>query len=130
MEKFIEILKDISAFVLPFVLTIGGIFYAYGKMREGKIDGKKGTLELLSEEIEQLRKLVESKDKEQKENSEINRKRNEDLGREISGLQATVTEKDKKLREYVEIFQGRDPQLLILLKDIHMFMERIDKKLS
>ena len=123
-------MKNISTLLLPAIVVIGGGFYVWGKVKEGKRDGKKSTLDLLGEEVEKLRQLVESKDKENKESSERNKNTIHTLEKNIVSLQTQIDEKDKKLREYIEIFQGRDPQLLKVLNDIHLFMERIEKKIN
>ncbi len=114
-----------------------GLGYAYAKFKQGgatekreTIDTESSTLSLLQQKVGALTKLVEDKDKENKDSSEANRQRNEGLAREISRLQGQIEEKDKKIKEYLEIIQNRDPQLLTVLKDLHALMARIETQLN
>lgn len=141
-----EILDKIPSggYVIAIGLTLAMFFlekFDKRKIQRAKMENatEDRIVALFKEENQKLRDAMQEKDREHRESSEQNRKRNEDLAREISKLQGVLEEKDKKNKEYLEILQNRDPKLEKLMSqvaeglvNIHNFMKVYvgEKKIS
>lgn len=97
--------KDIIEYVLLGMGAILMVGYAFGQFKQGQtnrrkddIDGKKGVLDLLQEQVDSLETLCEKQQE------------------EIVILRTQSEEREKKAKEYIEIFQNRNPEMLAFMK--------------
>ncbi len=131
MDEFLKQIPGWQAYLIALVLVFLWVREKWFKVKSDGIATKKSTLDYQSDQIEELKKLIEIKDQEAKTASESNRQRSESLGRELSTLQGQYLESQKQAKTYLDILQNRDPKMEQLigqvakaLTDIHEFMQK------
>lgn len=114
----IQTIGTIIAAIVSLGVLIAGSGYGYAMFTQGRKKLKKDDVELFNEQLEALRKIIESQKDEfkayqSKKEDELNVLR-EDLKKhtqEIGKLQGINEEKEKKIKELTSLLQNRDPAL-------------------
>lgn len=96
---------EIAGTVVGAIFSLAALFAGIGYFRQGKVQSRLDTANLLKEQIDALEGKVNLQDAEIKK-----------LTKEVHDLHEAIDEKDKKLVETLAILQGRDPQMQEFIK--------------
>lgn len=100
IEVTLAVLGGFGVFIAAAGYFMGQFRQGQNNRRKDDIEGKKGVLDLLQEQVDSLEEMVEKHKT------------------EIVILQTQNNEKDKKIKEYMELIQNRNPEMLAFMKFI------------